>query len=236
MKYYYLPILDVTNYISNYCIQHNFKKILEIGPGINCFPLTTHFVDYKIYDETMKEKTTIVDVSKDKLPFQDEEFDFVYCRHVIEDMYNPFLLLDEMKRVATAGYIETPNPLIEMSYGIDFYGSCACYRGYIHHRYLCCNDNGTLKLLTKYPIIEHIETTLDNRLDLLQNEYNWNTYYLWDRKNGNDLNYRYYQMDLDYEIIEIKNKMDKKKTKYIDELFNFVNIGLINANNFSKIV
>jgi ubiquinone/menaquinone biosynthesis C-methylase UbiE len=48
------------------------------------------------------------------LPYEDKEFDFVYCRHVLEDLIYPFRVIKEMQRVAKAGYIETPSPMAEL--------------------------------------------------------------------------------------------------------------------------
>lgn len=50
-----------------------------------------------------------LDVTREKLPFKDNEFDFCLCTHTLEDLYNPFLLIEEMSRVAKEGYLATPS-------------------------------------------------------------------------------------------------------------------------------
>src|ERR1700733_6220826 len=92
---------------------------------------------------------------RDPLPFGDKAFDFAYCRHVLEDLYNPFLLCTEMARVAMAGYIQTPSPLAEVCRGVD--GNSPSWRGYQHHRFLIWDRNGILCFLSKYPIIEYVQ-------------------------------------------------------------------------------
>jgi len=241
MNYYYGPLENVVSYVENYCLTHNFTKIIEIGPGINYFKLATTFIDYKLWNNNLVDKTVICDVSKSKLPFSDEEFDFVYCRHVIEDMYNPFLLLDEMKRISKSGFIETPSPIVELSKGIDFYGKAinifGNYRGYIHHRYICSNNNETLNLITKYPIIEYYKFSFDEGNTILNDKYQWNTYYLWNRNEGNDLKYKYFELDIDYKVIYPKKEFfndGNNKPFYIDKLINMTKDNIIYVENFLK--
>src|SRR3989304_7536345 len=50
-----------------------------------------------------------VDITKDKLPFKDKEFDFCICSHTLEDLSSPFLIIDEMARGSKKGLIITPS-------------------------------------------------------------------------------------------------------------------------------
>ena len=99
------------------------------------------------------------DFNHDKLPYEDNEFDFVYARHVIEDLYNPFNLINEMSRVAKKGYIETPSPLAECSQlcDINIKGELPGYRGYCHHRWLAWNNGKGLQLIEKFPMIDRLK-------------------------------------------------------------------------------
>jgi hypothetical protein len=56
------------------------------------------------------------DFTRDKLPFKDKEFDVCLCTHTLEDLPSPFLIMDEMSRVAKRGVIVTPS----MGYDIQF--------------------------------------------------------------------------------------------------------------------
>jgi SAM-dependent methyltransferase len=114
-----------------------------------------------------------LDLMRDRLPFDDGEADFVYCRHTIEDLADPTHLLSEIQRIAKAGHIETPSPLAETTRGVDAQGD---HVGYAHHRWLCASDGTTLVCLAKYPIIERLPVT--DYWDLLQHEpLLWNTYH-----------------------------------------------------------
>jgi hypothetical protein len=84
--------------------------------------------------EFFNRKTWVIhDVcSKKRLPFKDNQFDFVICSHVLEDIRDPIWLCAEMVRIAKAGYIETPSMKDELSKGV----MDKDYAGYYHHRWL----------------------------------------------------------------------------------------------------
>lgn len=58
-----------------------------------------------------------------RLPFKDKAFDFVVCRHLLEHVADPAVLLEELMRVGRAGYIETPSVLMEKFCALDFHRS-----------------------------------------------------------------------------------------------------------------
>jgi ubiquinone/menaquinone biosynthesis C-methylase UbiE len=45
----------------------------------------------------------------ENLPFEDNEFDYVICCHVLEHVDDPIRFMREQCRVAKRGYLETPN-------------------------------------------------------------------------------------------------------------------------------
>ena len=137
--------------------QNNFTKILEVGPGYYPFSSATHVVDHQL------EKWTIngiiawnLDMDVDRIPVEDNYFDFVYCRHVLEDLNNPQHAYNELKRVSKNGYIETPSPLIE-SLLLEVYAPFSL-RGYHHHRWFIWTDSGSNAMwgLPKYGLIDII--------------------------------------------------------------------------------
>jgi len=68
----------------------------------------------------------------DRLPFADKQFDFVVCRHTLEDIKDPIRVCHEMMRVAKSGYIETPHRVYECTKGVERHWWC----GHYHHRWL----------------------------------------------------------------------------------------------------
>jgi SAM-dependent methyltransferase len=64
-------------------------------------------------------------------PFDDDQFDFVVCSHTLEDVRDPLRVVEEMSRVARAGYIEVPSRLDEQTFGVEGW-----WVGRTHHRWL----------------------------------------------------------------------------------------------------
>jgi hypothetical protein len=191
---YLAPLSQVVDWVAAQIPED--AKVLEIGPGKKPFPRATHFVDWLSHGAVAEDNLTGCDIQRDPLPFADKSWDFVYCRHVLEDLYDPFHLCDEMSRVARAGYLETPSPLAEICRGID--GGSPPWRGYAHHRYFVWTRNSVLQFLSKYPAVEHLslaDETAAPRI-LRRNALAWNTGLLWQ----GEIRRRYHQHGIDYDL------------------------------------
>jgi hypothetical protein len=173
-------------------------KVLEVGPGQKPFPMATEYVDWQAWPSLQGKPVHALNINQDMLPLADKSFDFVYCRHTLEDLYNPFLMCREMGRVGRSGYIETPSPIAEACRGVDY--KSPRWRGYHHHRYLIWVENDTLMFLPKYPLGEHVDFgNLENQLVDWLNAHPlyWNTYYFWE----GTLRYRLLEHDKDFRIL-----------------------------------
>lgn len=197
-------------------------KVLEIGPGARPCPRASHFVDWMAHKAIPADAFTKCDMQREPLPFADKSWDFVYCRHVLEDLYDPFHLCDEMSRIAMAGYLEVPSPLAEICRGID--GGSPAWRGYHHHRYIVWNERGVLNFLTKYPLIEHLEFPNEaGALRILRaNPVTWNASLLWRGR----IDWRFRQHGADYIIAR----------DYRSMITAAINEGLVQARSFGRIL
>jgi ubiquinone/menaquinone biosynthesis C-methylase UbiE len=211
---HYAPINEIIDYLKS---KHlNKKRILEIGPGEIPFPLATYFIDHR----PLAPNVIVLDVCNERFPFEDQFFDFVYARHVLEDVQNPTAVFKELVRVGKTGYIETPSVMAEITQCID--ASNPHYKGYIHHRYIFWNYNDTLMCIPKYPVIEHIPTL--NVEHLLKDKYNWNNYYAWDQNEKAKI--KELKLDIDYNIF----------TEYLPIINKSVSYSITNSQNFKNIV
>lgn len=185
-NYFWWNIPDIRQKLSKYLNRCGVTdKIIDIGCGEVPFEPSTHVLDFK--DIRTDERTVLkLDLDFDTFPVSNMFFNFVYCRHTLEDIQNPQHAFRELCRISPRGYIETPSPLIELSKGIDAFGS---FRGYCHHRYIVWSDisDNTFYFLPKYPLVEHIivDTNLEKRNNFIANNYPlyWNNYYFWDDEN-----------------------------------------------------
>ena len=96
------------------------KKVLDIGCGAYPFPLATHLADVSVTDNTErfglpipKTNLPLYECSVEHMPFDDSEFDFIYCAHVLEHVKDPASACRELMRVGNRGYIECPRSWIE---------------------------------------------------------------------------------------------------------------------------
>jgi hypothetical protein len=171
----YAPMVDAVAALVNNA------SVLEIGPGPAPFAAASVFVDWQQWPGLQGKPTHVLDINQDPLPFPDQSFDFVYCRHTLEDIYNPLWVCREMARVGRAGYIETPSPIAECCRGVD--GGAPVWRGYHHHRWVIWVEDGALTFVAKYPMIEYLnlgeaEAQLVGLLNT--DPMFWNTYFFWD--------------------------------------------------------
>lgn len=67
-----------------------------------------------------------------KWPFEDKQFDYSICSHVLEDIRDPLWVCSEIIRVSKSGYIEVPSRLYEQMFGID----SRFFAGASHHRWI----------------------------------------------------------------------------------------------------
>jgi hypothetical protein len=183
-----LLLSKLIEYYNKY-YKNNNNLCLEIGPGFCPLSISTHFIDWD-FDLKLSNKNNIfkLDLDYDSLPFDNNYFNFLYCRHVFEDIQNPLFLFNEITKKSPNGYIETPSPFAEVS-NVENIN----YLGYIHHRYIVwsCLETNTLYFLPKYPIIEYLfkkENTYNfflEKTNYLLNNYPiyWNNYYMWDENN-----------------------------------------------------
>ena len=92
-------------------------RVLDIGSGHLPMPLATDLADFAPTDDTYGrngarlkhvEGKPLHRCSIEDMPFEDKQFDFVYCSHVLEHVRNPERACTELMRVGRRGYIETP--------------------------------------------------------------------------------------------------------------------------------
>ncbi len=172
--------------------------ILDLGPGAFPFEAATEFAgrkDSKALDRYGDRPFHELDLDYDRLPYEDQSVDFVYCRHTLEDLDNPMHLLREIQRVAKAGWLETPSPICETTSGVDAPGSNHKGKGYGHHRWILWSSGSEIHVAPKIPVLDNLP--IAERHDLLnEGAWFWNTYHVF---NG-PLKFRKYTHSVDFDL------------------------------------
>jgi hypothetical protein len=209
MNYFWAPNPKLVDRLVTELKQDGIcDRIIDVGCGIgsNIFPLATHILGKSLEINPSNLEFIDMDLDFDKFLERDKSFNFVYCRHTLEDIQNPQNAFAEIVRIGKRGYIETPSPLIEITKGANKNGM----RGYFHHRYIVWSDlaTNTLYFLPKYPLVETIdidEVTLKKCNHLLNNySVYWNNYYVWDNdtNEGSQPKIIVYRNEINFDIIE----------------------------------
>jgi len=105
-------------------------RVLEIGPGNTPHWRADVYLDLKFPDDAVKNRQAggtsdvklvkpVVYYDGGKFPFNDKEFDYAICSHVVEHVANVEAFLSEMFRVAAKGYIEFPTAVYEYMNNYD---------------------------------------------------------------------------------------------------------------------
>ncbi len=81
----------------------------------------------------------------------DHEYDFVVCTHTLEDVRDPFFVIEQLQRVAKAGYIAVPSKTRELQFCRSFF-----HLGYAHHRWIFTIEGGKLLMMPKFSFVEHL--------------------------------------------------------------------------------
>lgn len=114
----------------------------------------------------------------EKLPFKDKQFDVCLCTHVLEDLPSPFLVMEEMARVAKRGLIVTPSMGIDMKFGLidytDWLTGAKRVPGESHHKWFFVKEDNNLKVIPKnYPILYMEEFQVTGWSGEVEMEYYW---------------------------------------------------------------
>ena len=98
------------DFVNNLLSKNSDWKVLDIGCGYRANKYANTIADVQDLSNFYKEKNFIKIIDK-KLPFKDNEFDFVIASHVIEHVKDFQFFIAELERISKKGYIELPSRL-----------------------------------------------------------------------------------------------------------------------------
>jgi len=115
-KGYDKQLVDVLNIAED-------ERVLDVGGGAFPFLRADVVIDNDQIEETHRQGMLIdkskryIQCSAECMPFADNQFDFVFCRDVLEHVDAPASVCEELMRVGKRGYIEVPSSMWEYCYG-----------------------------------------------------------------------------------------------------------------------
>lgn len=104
-------------------------RVLEVGPGGGPHPRSDVFLEMRFDDhcEEVIQRSGTSPLVTDKpvfyydgtkFPFEDNEFDYIICSHVLEHVVNIEKFVSELQRVAKKGYLEFPTIYYDYIYNM----------------------------------------------------------------------------------------------------------------------
>ena len=98
------------NYIQTILSKNTDWKILDIGCGYSANEFANTICDVQDLSKFYEGKN-FVKLDGNRLPFEDNHFDFVIASHVLEHVKDYKFFISELERVSNKGYIELPTKL-----------------------------------------------------------------------------------------------------------------------------
>lgn len=227
LNLFWAPNPKLTDKLQSMLNTYNIHdNIIDVGCGTGTviFPNANYILGKDLQSNPNNLTFIDLDLDFDKFTVNDNFFNFVYCRHVLEDIQNPQNAFSEITRVGKLGYIETPSPLIELTKGAE---NASQLRGYSHHRYIVWSDlqTNTLCFLPKLPLIESItydNTFLQKSLHLLNNySVYWNNYFFWNQ--SSQPNIIVYRNEINFNMTQYESLLNTAIFKSMEYTNHFIN-------------
>jgi len=171
--------------IKGYCLEQKFlnKKFRVIDVGGDKFGWTSRFAEMIVdFNSPISSKTMCLDICEEDSWQQliahvntVGMYDYAICTHTLEDVYNPFLALKYLPKIAHCGVFTMPSITTELSRGeIENEG----WIGYIHHRWIFDSIDGKMLIIPKLTVLEAISNEADVKYNKLQAEIKFD----WDKE------------------------------------------------------
>jgi uncharacterized protein YbaR (Trm112 family) len=136
--------------------------VLDIGSGDSPFPRSDVLLDISLEDyerggRIFRDRPLVIGLAE-RMPFKDRAFDFSIACHILEHSADPYLFLEELQRVSRAGYIESPNELLELLH------PQRCHR-------LLVSQKGEHLIITKKPVWNPLPPVATSWSDFIQRNH-----------------------------------------------------------------
>jgi len=143
----------VLNMLSKCRDENPNYRVIDIGGAINSWsaPVVDTIVDINPGAKTMIMDICVSGAWDKVLNLVDHhgKYDYAICTHILEDVYDPFVTLNMLPRIAKRGIITMPSIRTELS-NVE----SSFYLGYIHHRWLFGAEDNEMLVIPKLGMLE----------------------------------------------------------------------------------
>lgn len=166
--------IEIIEFIKKKKEKNPSYRVIDLGGGLNGWSadIANLIVDINVPDSPSTLQMDICDESNYKKIVNFVEanglFDYCICTHTLEDLYNPFLPLKYMPRIAHAGVITMPTITDELSPVQSL-----SWNGYIHHRWMFDFLDGKIFIIPKIKSLEAFLGVKMSRIKGTEIKFEW---------------------------------------------------------------
>ena len=182
MQIVYDTKVNSVNFILNYIDHQRSKnpdfKVVDVG-GSDMGWSKNHIdflVDFKAENSDKSMSIDLChyrDIQKlVEYAAENGQFDLLICSHTLEDLYNPFDLLDIIPQICKSAFISTPSANSELSHPEHME-----WLGYIHHKWIFDVFENNILIVPKIPLLNRLVEPYNFKFNhsLEQINYFWST-------------------------------------------------------------
>lgn len=144
-----------------YLEKQQFTSVIDVGAAYNPWAkdYITHTVDINDIPAQFHQfkgnicEETVWDSVVDYCETLGSKFDFAICTHTLEDILNPFFVVNKLSLVAKEGVISMPSKWADLSRSPH-----RPWKGWMHHRWLFDVIDGILVCVPKLSYMEYLTT------------------------------------------------------------------------------
>ena len=195
------------DYIQTILSKKRDWKILDIGCGYGANEFANTICDVQDLSKFYEGKN-FVKLDGNRLPFEDNHFDFVIASHVLEHVEDYKFFINELERVSNKGYIELPTKLED---NLVFENKKA------HIWQMEFDDNNSKLLISKK--LQFIEPILTVSM-LQQFRKNFKSSLILELYWENKIDYDFVKSDTSFEKLSLIRLFKKFFSKKIRSIFN----------------
>lgn len=154
-------LIEIKNYIDQKRTSNVKFKVLDVGGGVQNKANIKIDALFDLNDDVIEASNNNIQIIKKDFctkgswdDIEDNYFDFTICTHTLEDIRDPFYVIQQIIRVSKEGYIAVPHKLRELDFS-----TMKSVLGYAHHRWIFGMEKGVLNIISKSNLLDYLVKT-----------------------------------------------------------------------------